>query len=97
MITAYKQGTNIGFRCAQLELNETNLGLLYPSGTTNGSNNILVKDYAFNEFSVLNCSANFLDDTNIAEIHVGRCRCHKASDCRNCDGASVEEYCETIC
>lgn len=53
-------GTYIGFWCAKLELNYTDLGFLYASWTTSGDNDILVQDNTIHKFGVFDGATNFL-------------------------------------
>ena len=60
----------IRFRRRELELNQTDLGLLHTGGSTSTLNDILGEDETVDEFSVVDGTANLLDDTNILQINI---------------------------
>ena len=53
-----------------MELNKTDLSFLNSCGPACRNDDILVEDYAINQFRVFDCSADFLHDTDISQIHV---------------------------
>lgn len=55
----------------QLELNETDLGLLDPRWATRRGDNGLIEHDTIDEFGVFNGTANFLHNSNIPEIDIG--------------------------
>ena len=65
-----KRFTYIRFGGAELELNETDLRLFDSCRTPTRDDDVLVQDDAIDEFSVFNCSANFLHYADVAQIDV---------------------------
>lgn len=70
MVKDGRQYVYIGFGSTQLELNDGNLCLFYPSWATGGSHDVLVKNDAFNKFCVFYCASDLLDDSDIPKINV---------------------------
>lgn len=64
-------GTHIRLGRTQLELDETNLRLLYPYRATDGVDHVLVEDNTVDQLSVFNSSSNLLDDADVPEINIG--------------------------
>ena len=60
----------VGFGCAELELDETDLGLLYPRRAADGRDDVLVEDDAIYELGVLNCAANLLHYSDVTEVDI---------------------------
>ena len=63
-------GTYIGLWCAQLELNDADLRLLYPGRAADSRNDILVEDNTIHELGILDSTANLLDDTDVTKIYI---------------------------
>lgn len=76
----------VGFGCTELELDETDLGLFYPCGATDGCNNVLVEDNAFYEFGILDRAANLLDYSDITKVDIRGGWGYKSGHCRDGDG-----------
>ena len=53
-----------------LELDETNLRLLYPRRATDSGDNILVQYHAVDQLGILDGSADLLDYADIAQVDV---------------------------
>ena len=62
--------TNIWFGCTELELDEADLGLLYPRRAADGRDDVLVEDNAIYEFGILDCAANLLHYSNVTEVDI---------------------------
>jgi hypothetical protein len=62
--------THVWFGSAQLELNETNLGLFHPCWTPSRDDDVLVQDDTLHELSVFNSSADLFDNTDISQIDI---------------------------
>lgn len=60
----------VGFGCAELKLDETDLGLFYPRGTADGCNDVLVEDDAIYEFGILDRAANLFDYSDVTKVDV---------------------------
>lgn len=56
--------------CTQLELDETNLGLLDSGWATSGCNHGLIENDTIDEFSILDGTAHFLHNSDISEVDV---------------------------
>jgi hypothetical protein len=54
----------------ELELDQTDLGLLHAGGSTSTFNDILSEDETIDELSVVDGTANLLDNTNILQINI---------------------------
>jgi hypothetical protein len=61
-------------------LDETDPGLVYPGGTTSGGDDDLVERNALDQLSVLDGTADLLDDTDIAQVNVRRDGAEEAGD-----------------
>lgn len=72
--------TYIRFRRAQLKLDETDLGLLYPSRTTSRGDHVLIEYNTVYKLGVFNRAADLLDDTDVSEVNVRRCGGGKTRD-----------------
>ena len=62
--------TNIRFGCTELELDEADLGLLYPRRAADSRDDVLVEDNAIYEFGILDCAANLLHYSNVTEVDI---------------------------
>ena len=62
--------TDIRFGCTELELDEADLGLLYPCRAADGRDDVLVEDDAIYELGVLNCTANLLHYSDVTEVDI---------------------------
>ena len=62
--------TDVWFRCTELELDETNLGFLYPRRAADGRDDVLVEDNAVYELGVLDCAANLLHYSDVTEVDI---------------------------
>ena len=62
--------TDVWFGCTELELDETDLGFLYPRRAADGRDYVLVEDDAVYELGVLNCAANFLHYSDVTEVDI---------------------------
>jgi len=78
--------TYIRFGRGQLELNDTDLCLLDPGRSTCRSDRVLMKQYTIHQFSVINCSTDFLDEADVTKVYVGRLRGNETEDGIDGDG-----------
>ena len=62
--------TYIGLWGRQLELCDGYLGLFHAGWTTGCSDDVLIENYTFNEFSVFDRATDFLHYADISEIDV---------------------------
>lgn len=62
--------TYVGFGCTQLELDETDLGLLNSRWATRRRNDGLVENDTIDEFSILDGTAHFLHNSDISKVDV---------------------------
>lgn len=63
------RGTYIGFWCAKLELNYTDLGFFHAGWAASGDDDILVQDNTIHELSVLDRTTDFLHYPNVSKVH----------------------------
>ena len=81
-----KPRTYIRFGRGELELNDTNLCLLDPGRSTCRSDRVLMKQYTIHQFSVIDRSSDFLDESDVAKVDVGRLRGNETEDGIDGDG-----------
>ena len=62
--------TDVWFGCTELELDETDLGFLYPRRAADGRDDVLVEDNAIYELGILDCAANLLHYSDVTEVYI---------------------------
>ena len=76
----------IGFWCAKLELNYTDLSLFHAGWATSGGDDILVQDNTVHKLGVFNGTANFLHYPDVSKVHTCGLGRHETRDSGNSDG-----------
>ena len=66
MSSRAEQQTNIRLGCTELELDKSNLRFLDSCWTASCNNDVLVEHDTVDEFGVFYCTADLLDDADIA-------------------------------
>ena len=62
--------TDVWFGCTELELDETDLGFLYPRRAADGRDDVLVEDNAVYELGILDCAANLLHYSDVTKVDI---------------------------
>ena len=62
--------TYVRLGCTELELDETDLGFLYPRRAADGRDDVLVENDAIYELCVLDCAANLLHYSDVTEVDI---------------------------
>ena len=77
----------IGFWCAKLELNYTDLSFFHAGWTTSGGDDILVQDNTIHKLGVFDRTTNFLHYPDVSKVHTCGLGCHETRDSGNSDGS----------
>lgn len=85
-LPSFPSTTHIRFRRAQLELDDSNLGLLNPRGSASRSDDVLVQKDTVHEFGVVDGTADLLDEADVAKVDVGGGRGNEAENRVDGDG-----------
>ena len=62
--------TDVWFGCTELELDETDLGFLYPRRAADGRDDVLVEDNAIYKLGILDCAADLLHYSDVTKVDI---------------------------